>query len=480
MSARPTLCTVSTPIKYDIKRKLKYFLDKFHGDRSVPALKELERVTERCDIDLGITTLANLIFIRSENDESSEKYKDFLKKWALQTSYYEVSRLLHKHQYEQAVILAIDEFDKISKHEHIDKEKLATQLKLMNLLIEACERNDTYIVIDLMKRLTNLNLLTDQNLASVVLHAINHQNSEVLDHCLEFIKSNDFTDTTLGMLCESLLHNSKADQVLKIIPLIKLQRLRNILCLKYVASFEITESFTILNRLTEDASLKITIKELPAEFLSISGLRDYEIISELCENNLPQMQKEMQMILLFSLLSSINNKDIPLDSSIFVLNCFDKYRDAITSYHKDIIFQQLTKYPLKITSIKLYRYFKKLGITITIEDYNKLLKIHMSGTEIDSAVYILLEFLNAYGELPEATIAYLKGMRELVHDSRIDAIIDHRGSIDQLKDILNYDYISNNLENERDRSRIVFKQPDTFKEYSYPKDMSMAQFFSTA
>lgn len=477
MSTQSGLIASRNAIKNQIKKKLKYFLDSFHGDRSIPALKELEKINDRAEVDMGLTTLANNIFIRSQNDISSEKYKDILKRLDLDSCYYEVNRYLHNDQYEQAVILAINKFEALSKQTYIDNEKLAVQLKLHNLLVLASERNDTHIVIDLMNKLGDLNLITHQNRAFLLSLALQFKNEEIICRLLEFVQAGTFQDFTLFQICDCLIEKEKFEEALTTIPRIQSSQLRTLVCLKYIASFPTLEMFHVMNNLYNDGCLVIECDDLPAEYLSISGLRDFELLSELCSNLLPTMAIEMKQLFLFSIFSSINNKDVPIDSSIFVLNCCKNHKEGLTEKHKDIIFQQLSKYPLKITSIKLYQHFQSNGFEITVSNFHQLIASHMSGTEIDTALYLLVEYLDIHKKFSDSFLLYLKNLSEFVPDPRLDAFFSNK-SLHELKDIINYDYIAAHIENERDRSRIDFKLPKGFKQYSYQEDNRNAQFFT--
>ncbi|TID28935.1 hypothetical protein CANINC_002203 [Pichia inconspicua] len=476
MNTSSILIASKNAIKGQVKKKLKYFLDTFHGDRSVPALKELEKINDRSEVDMGLTTLANNIFIKSENEISSERYRDFLKRFELDTCYYDVSRYLHNEQYEQASILAIQKFDILSRQDFIDKEKLVFQLKLHSLLIMASDRNDTFLVIDLIDKLSQYNLITNQNYSFLISSAIKYKNEEILCKLIEFMKTGDFNDTTLVQIFDCLIDKRKSTEALSLISHIRSNNLKTLTCLKYVATFDSLEMFVILNNLYNDGCLEVTYDDLPPEYLSISGLRDFEMLGELCSKLLPTMETKMKEILLFSILSSINNKDVPIDSSLYILNYCKDHEVKLNHKHKDIIFQQLSKYPLKITSLRLYQYFKINGFEITPSNYQNLLACHMNGTEIDTALYVLVEYLYKYHKLSDSMLIYLKDLITIVPDPRLNAFLSYT-SLQDLKDLINYDYIAENAENERDRSKVDFNPIARFKPYSYSDDIRNAQFF---
>lgn len=454
MSTRITNYITTHKLKNEITFKLQKVLKSNSPDKCARALEILSDITDRRCVDKKLTTIADKIFLTENKSVYSEKYKDILEKLKLNSSYFEIPRLLQNEQYEQAALLAIEDFEKLSENPYLLKDKTALNLKLFTILEQATARNDTTILLDLLKKLNTDGILTSFNLSKILAGAIKHENDQVMLSLYDFVKENDFTDDTLSKYIATMIRVKEIEKSLVILSKIQSLELKRAVCWKIVRALEFEDSIALLDSLTQQNILEVPRSEgLSAMVFSIGDLDNYENISNYLET-LPTIHStQLKQYVIHSLLLSIDNNNVFISSTIFLLNGLGIQRTLLTEKHKDVIFHQLSKYALKLLGLKLYKYFKSKEFTISLKNYFHLIKNQSHGGEYDTIFYFVVEALAEHKSLSIEITDFLKSIEKSTSDSRITLVLNECTDIGELKSKINYEFIEKNLENELERSR---------------------------
>jgi hypothetical protein len=461
-----------------INKEIKKLLNSGNSKKCLLTMNILNEIKDKRYVNLETTTLANLIFLRENKPEYDEQYKDFLNKMNLCTSYFEIPRLLRNDQYEQAVLLGISEFDKLSKNEYVSIDRLVGQLRLYNILEEASKRNDTQIILDLMDLLKRYNLLHNRNMSSILVRAFEKSNDEILNACFDFVLEGKFTDNFLKGYINSMIRQNEIDKALKILTKIESIDLKRGGCIEILSTLEFNECMDSIEYLIGNKILsEISYDDLSSAFISIPNLDDYENISNKMEKLKETSSMEIKNLVIYSLLSSIDNTNKSLASTIFFLNGLDREKSLLNETHKDIIFHQLSKYPSKLTSIKLYEYFKSLGMKITEKNYYYLIKSQCHGTEIDTLFYVLIQMLNDHGKLTIEIIKFLEKVKNATNNNYLKFFLMSEIDIETIKEAINYEFIKKNLEYQRERTKLIFPVMEGFTKYDYKQDIKLVDSF---
>lgn len=478
----PHLAEVTRINKFrnDLTQRLLVLLNRKsnRNEKSNDALKILNEIEDPQVVNFAITTIASQIFLRDKDPINNELYKDLLKKLKLNPSYFEIPRLLDNDQYEQAVLLAIEEFDKLSNFEFLDKDRTASNLNFFKILKEASKRNDTIIINQILDRLDPKSM-NDSNYSHLLAYALIKQNENILLRIYENIIENniELTDNTWESYSRVFIKNKDTKKILEIISIVNSIDVKNKICLNWISTFEFRECMLLLNTLIEDNTLKkMDFKTLPTPLISIPDLDVYTNITEKIDIIDELSMDYNKQILIYSLLSSIDNLNIHLGSTIFLINGLKRYLNLINEFHKDIIFHQISKYSYKLTSLKFLKLFKKLNLSISIENYLSLIKCHCNGEEIDTLFYLLIEIIKDYNEIPSEIVDFLIRIDEKINDYRLKFFINDKISISSLEDIkdkINFDFIENNLESEQQRNKKDNEIIHGFIPYNYENDIKL-------
>ncbi|GAV28190.1 hypothetical protein PMKS-001660 [Pichia membranifaciens] len=482
MNSRLLELTKFNTTKNDLKLELSHLLNSRSGIKQfTSALRILNKIKDRKLLNREITTIANLIFLRDFTEVYSEQYKDFLSKMNMCVGYYEIPRLLQNDQYEQAALMALQEFEELAKNEYLEKGKLAYSLNFFNILKEASKRNDTIVILQLLEVLSKYNLCTEPNYSHILAGALASKNTTILVKLFENIRSMQLTDTTWECYADAMLLANEKEKVLMVIPKIQSVAVKNAVCLKLISSYGFEECLLMLEGLSNDNTIKLPkFEELPTSLRSIQELNDYANIEE----KLLTLQKveveDIKKIAIFSILSSIDNVDCHPGSTVFFLNGLGMNRSLLTKEHKDIVFHQISKFPCKLLGLKFLTYFKSLGLQITAENYLHLMRCQCFGREIDTLFYILVKVLEDFKALPLGIKTFLTQINELVDDSRLREILQNGSSmsIADIKTYLNYDFLERNLEVERERGKDDHEIIDGFTNYNYEADIKLVDFLN--
>lgn len=462
-----------------ISQKLKKLLRNPNvKEKGAKAIELLQSYKNKRNVTFDLTSVANLVFLAENNTLYTEQYKDFLKEHNLCVSYFEIPRLLQNEQYEQAVLLAIEEFDRLSQNEYLLRDKLALSLRLYNILEEASSRNDTPIVLTLMETLNKVGLLHTKNTSGIFATAMNKQNDEVLLSLFDFVLENEFTDSLYEKYILMLVKHNEVGKATQLLGKLESDELKNRVCLEILSSLEFDECIKSIILLLESGKLSmIDYHNLPTSFLSLPNLIDFESIREKLETLKKCDSDEMKQLIIYSLLSSIDNTNVHLTNTIFLLNGLQLHRYLLNEPHKDIIFHQISKYPMKLTSIKLYKYFRFLDLNITKQNYVHILRTQCHGVEYDTFYYFLIEMLLEYGELTPQVKEYIYMLQEHTKDQRLKLFLEDNLDITKIKESINYEFISKNLEYQRERTKVAYPIINGFTKYDYEKDIKLADSF---
>ncbi|ODQ46528.1 hypothetical protein PICMEDRAFT_72588 [Pichia membranifaciens NRRL Y-2026] len=480
MNSRLLELTKFNTSRNDLKQELSYLLNSRSGTKQfTAALRILNSIKDRKMLNREITTIANVIFLKDGTEIYSEQYKDFLRRMKMCVGYYEIPRLLQNDQYEQASLMALQEFEELSKNKYLDKGKLAYSLSFFTILKEAIKRNDTVIILHLLDVLSKYNLCTEPNYSHILAGALASKNSAILVKVFENILSMELTDTTWECYADAMLLADEKEKVLMVIPKIQSTAVKNAVCLKLISSYGFEQCMLILEGLVSDKTLALPKNEdLPTALLSIQELDVYANIDE----KLLTLQKleleDVKKIAIFSILSSIDNVDCHPGSTVFFLNGLGMDRSVLTQTHKDIVFHQISKFPCKLLGLKFLSYFKNLGLQLSAENYLHLMRCQCFGKEFDTLFYVLVRVLEDFETIPLGIKSFLTQMNEQVHDRRLQELLQNDSfmSVADIKTQLNYDFLEKNIEVERERRKEEHEIIDGFTNYDYEADMKLVDF----
>ena len=430
-------------------------------------------------IGRNTTSLSNLIFMKDRNGDYSEQYKDFLKNHDLTIGYYEIPRLLHYGQYEQASLLALAEYKTLSQNPDLEDDKLMHSLYFHAILEEASKRNDTIMLIEYIKLLQKTNSIAAANYGNIIVNAILNENVTLLEFILPKVMTKiSLTDNLIEKLFELILKNEKNDLALQLLSIVQSEDIKNRLCLKLLSGLEFNNCMSYMENLIESNILVLPSNDkLPASFISIPNLNDFTVIDEHLDVLKSLQLKETKQMYLYSLLSSINNQNNHLGCTIRLLNGIREETHLLTEEHQKIIFQQISKYSYKLTGIKLMHYFKALGLPISMDNYFKLVKCQFGGSENETLYPILVETIKEHNKLSSEIVDYLKFMSKKINDTKLtyffNANIDNH-KIEDIKVKIDYSFINDNLELERERQKVIYKPMKNFLGYDYHDDIALS------
>ena len=430
-------------------------------------------------IGRNTTSLSNLIFMKDRNGDYSEQYKDFLKNHDLTIGYYEIPRLLHYGQYEQASLLALAEYKTLSQNPDLEDDKLMHSLYFHAILEEASKRNDTIMLIEYIKLLQKTNSIAAANYGNIIVNAILNENVTLLEFILPKVMTKiSLTDNLIEKLFELILKNEKNDLALQLLSIVQSEDIKNRLCLKLLSGLEFNNCMSYMENLIESNILVLPSNDkLPASFISIPNLNDFTVIDEHLDVLKSLKLKETKQMYLYSLLSSINNQNNHLGCTIRLLNGIREETHLLTEEHQKIIFQQISKYSYKLTGIKLMHYFKALGLPISKDNYFKLVKCQFGGSENETLYPILVETIKEHNKLSSEIVDYLKFMSKKINDTKLtyffNANIDNH-KIEDIKVKIDYSFINDNLELERERQKVIYKPMKNFLGYDYHDDIALS------
>lgn len=430
-------------------------------------------------IGRNTTSLSNLIFMKDRNGDYSEQYKDFLKNHDLTIGYYEIPRLLHYGQYEQASLLALAEYKTLSQNPDLQDDKLMHSLYFHAILEEASKRNDTIMLIEYIKLLQKTNSIAAANYGNIIVNAILNENVTLLEFILPKVMTKiSLTDNLIEKLFDLILKNERNDLALQLLSIVQSEDIKNRLCLKLLSGLEFNNCMNYMENLIESNILVLPSNDkLPASFISIPNLNDFTVIDEHLDVLKSLKLKETKQMYLFSLLSSINNQNNHLGCTIRLLNGITEETHLLTEEHQKIIFQQISKYSYKLTGIKLMYYFKALGLPISKDNYFKLVKCQFGGSENETVYPILVETIKEHNKLSSEIVDYLKFMSKKINDTKLtyffNANIDNH-KIEDIKVKIDYSFINDNLELERERQKVIYKPMKNFLGYDYHDDIALS------
>lgn len=430
-------------------------------------------------IGRNTTSLSNLIFMKDRNGDYSEQYKDFLKNHDLTIGYYEIPRLLHYGQYEQASLLALAEYKTLSQNPDLEDDKLMHSLYFHAILEEASKRNDTIMLIEYIKLLQKTNSIAAANYGNIIVNAILNENVTLLEFILPKVMTKiSLTDNLIEKLFDLILKNEKNDLALQLLSIVQSEDIKNRLCLKLLSGLEFNNCMSYMENLIESNILVLPSNDkLPASFISIPNLNDFTVIDEHLDVLKSLKLKETKQMYLYSLLSSINNQNNHLGCTIRLLNGIREETHLLTEEHQKIIFQQISKYSYKLTGIKLMHYFKALGLPISKDNYFKLVKFQFGGSENETVYPILVETIKEHNKLSSEIVDYLKFMSKKINDTKLtyffNANIDNH-KIEDIKVKIDYSFINDNLELERERQKVIYKPMKNFLGYDYHDDIALS------
>lgn len=480
MSSHIAEITRINRLRNDITHRLSFILNRKNrrNEKSNEALNILNEIEDPEVINFAITTIANQIFLKDKSQINKELYKDYLKKIKLDWSYFEIPRLLNNDQYEQAVLLAIEEFDKLSKFEYLDKDRTASNLNFFKILKEASERNDTIIVNQILDRV-DPETINDSNYSHLLAFALTKQNENILVRIYDNIVENniELTDNTWECYSRVFIKLKDTKKILQIISIVNSIDIKTKICLHWISTFEFKECMLLLNTLIEEKILeKVNFKTLPTPLISIPDLDVYTNITEKIDI-IDELSIDFnKQILIYCLLSSIDNLNVHLGSTIFLINGLKQHLGLLNEFHKDIVFHQISKYSHKLTSLKFLKLFKSLNLSISIKNYLNLVKCHCNGEEIDTLYYVLIEIIKDFDEIPTEIVEFLVGINNKINDNRLNFFINNKVSMSSLEDIkekINFDYIENNLESEQQRNKKEIEIIHGFIPYNYENDIKL-------
>lgn len=483
MGSRLADITKFNVMHFTLEGRLRTLLNTKTENKAAKALELLNETSHKKLLNFEITSLSNQIFLREGNWKECEEYKTFLKNSGLRYSYFEIPRLLENDQYEQAVLLAMKEFNTLIHNNTTSAPlvpyKTANTLSMFTLLKEACARDDTIIITELIDIFEKYDMLTDANYAHLLSAAFANKNELVLARLFDYFQTVELTDNTWKLYADVFINQQNDEKVLEIITKITSNKVKNEVCLNLLASHDFNECMILMDELVADGTLiPPTFNELPSNLISIPDLDQFTIIEEKLSVLDEIKTDSVKGIVISSLLASIDNTDKFISSTIFLLNGLGFKRNLLNDKHKDIIFHQLSKYSLKLTSLKFVEYFKKMGLLMTVDNYLRILKCQLSGTEIDTFFYLLVKIMEQFNVLPQEIAKLVKLTKITTKDNRCWLFTPSKNktenteylNITAIKEELNYEFLKKNLEFERERTKPQIKLKNRLA-YDYALDI---------
>ena len=474
LPTKPLFNASINELRNTVKKKLYQIYKSGDETRYQDALEVLNKIDRKEIFNMNITSLGNLIFAKCKNPLYHEKYRDILEKFGLNTGYFNVKVYLENGQYEQAALTGIEEFKNLGKTDNILKEKLSHDLHMRQILEESNRRNDTVITTTILDLLAEHDVLFRSNLSHTIgIAQINH-NYEIIVKNLQYITENAFSESLLKSCFQMCIENGDNPNAIQFLYNMKSKDLKSLLCFKFIKSLDFPVFVELINSLVYEGTLEIPcMLDLPAETLAIADLDNYEILGEKLDQIEHVSTLELKRLFIFMLLSSIDNTNTHLGSTIFLMNRILNDRSILTNEHKDIIFHQLSKYPFKLTALKFIKLFEDIGLDISSRNYYHALKSQFHGKEHDTAYYLLIKMMKEGKPLDKNIKSLLTGFNLALDDKKLALILEQNKPVHELERLIGFEFIQNHLEHQRERTKINRKKLQNTSEYDYQWDIKL-------
>lgn len=443
-------------------------LNRNNTHNSIPEAGELLKKMAKEDkirFNFETTSILNKVFQEDKTGQYSDLYIAVMKKNGLDPGYFQIARFVRQGEYEQACDLFWNRYRHYTKEwakRPIEPYKLVKSLRAYWLLEEASKRGDTDQIGKLMDVIEPCKGLTTPNYSKLLEGAMKFRDAKV---CKRILRSSpedmELTDGWLKRLVPVLAEAGDVELALQLLDQVRSKELRKKLCLAVVSLIHPTKTFW---QIIEGCNIKYD--DLPAQVLSLPYLSDYEEIT-IWLNDLKTLDANTQSLLLYALLTSIDNRS-HVGSTLFVLRYLLDHKriHLLGSSHVDAICHTASKFGAKMASIVLIQLFKEQAIPLSLQNYYHLMRCECAGTEHDNVYLVVIECLKEHGELNENATKLMETLKQ-TGDTRGAQIDD----LDAFKASVDYGYLLKNFKNEHDRIRMKHQVLNGMGEYSLDNDV---------
>ncbi|QPG76898.1 hypothetical protein FOA43_004292 [Brettanomyces nanus] len=425
--------------------------------------------------DFKSTALLNKIFLLDHSGRYSDLYIDKLEENNLETGYFQIERFLQRGQYEQAVDLFWQRYRHyISNAERngLDMFRLMKSLKAFKILIMASDRDDTEQILKLMNTLGEMGYLTQMNYSGILSNAIKHRNYQVCRSSYNSIDSSlELTQGYLTNLFDIFANNDEFEMAIKILSKIESQDVKTQLCLQLISKLPPEQCWKLLDSLIciLDTSLLTDYSVVPSSLLLLSGLDDFEKLSEHLKLLPTLKNRDAQKVIVYCLLSSINNNQGHFASTVFLVSFLKRhlFLDLLDSRDVDIIFHTASKYGSKMATLAMADTLKQADNTLSAENYYNIMKCQCFGTEHDGLFVAAIEYIEESEDhsLKPEMVNFIRNIALETEDPIAIRFLDNCSSIDEAKAIVDYNYLSKNIVNAEERTKFKHEQIKGFGPY---------------
>ncbi|VEU19465.1 DEKNAAC100337 [Brettanomyces naardenensis] len=414
------------------------------------------KMTENKSIlpDFKSTAVLNKIFLKDDSGKYSDLYVEKLRQQNLEPAYFQIERCLERGQYEQAVELFWSKYDQYTEDNELDMFRLMKSLRAFKILMMASDRDDTDQLLKLITVLGGMGYLTQMNYSGILSNAIRYRNYDV---CLTTINSLDTSlELSQGYLISLFyifVSNDELVMALRILTRIDSQDTRSTLCLEVISRFELEDSWTLLDSLAEVSNLDYSL--LPSSFLQISGLDDFEVLDAHLQCSLKLKNREAQKIMIYSLLSSIDNNQGHFASTAFVISFLKRHQllDLLDQIDVDVVFHNISKYGNKVAAFGVAQLVKEAGLNMSTRNYYHLMKCECFGTEHDGVFRAAIDCLEENGKLEPDSIGLIKRLLKEANDTIAERFLDNLSNVDSVKAIVDYNFLCRNFQSTAERQK---------------------------
>lgn len=408
------------------------------------------------------TTALNKIFLTDRFGSYSDQYVDTLKAQNLESGYYEIERYLDKGEYEMAVELLWERYDYYVEADCRDQKKgldmfrVMKSLRAFQILKEASNRNDTDVILKLINVLGGLGYLTPANYSGVLTDAILHRNGTVCEIAFNNLeKSIHPTQSILKQLYDVFIESEIPDKALDLLPKVEPEMDRKKLALQLISGLPDDQIWEALDRFII-SGINVEYDDLSAGFLQLPDLDEFEVISEHLNEMSKLKSSQTRKLVLFSLLSSIDNNQGHIASTVFIIEFLKRSMmlKMLDPPCVDIICHNASKYGSKVTSVMIYDLFEDAGLKLGKRNLLNLMKSESFGTEHEGLYIFAIRYVEKFGKLDLEVREFIERVAETTQDDKTHRFLAHITNLEEAEEIVDYSYLVRNFDRFEDRERV--------------------------
>lgn len=452
-------------------RRFEDLLVKKNGAKTmVQALKLLQGIEDpKLILGVPLRHITDQIFMGDKHGVNREAYKEYLREKGLNWAKFDVRRLISEHQYELALVRAMEWFAKDS-----DKggnvQNLLKEYQFPHLLEQASKRGDTIMLEQLLDILEKNTALGDSNRANVLIGAVCQGDFGTTDKILETLKLDMLTDNALFQVGMLYLENQDMEKVHELLTVMRDGQYKFRLVMEMIGTFEVNEAFKLLDHMVKSSPAfdNLDFRHLPMVFHQIKETNDFEFLDSSLKLYGELENPKVKTLLLESLLVSIGNLYTGFNSDVFVINYMLANKIPISGRLRDIVCHNVSHINLRLTTLNVLDVLD--ARSLTEENWCHMFKPLLHGTEPDPIYLYMIRHVEARGEICKGVQDRLEWFVDHTNDRNIRLFLQD-SSLEAFKERINVHFIERNLENEAERMRNQYPLLPGFHPYNYEIDM---------